>query len=95
MEEDTKTKKTESRKFVIWLVWLIIAVLLIIGCTLIMALNKQTSAEMIDLIKQVLTWFFAISMMYMGCNVGQKVGLAIFDKKDSEIKEEESANPYQ
>ena len=87
MEE--KSKKTDSRKFVVWLVWLIITVLVIIFCVVVMAVTKQVTDNLVGLVENVLSWFFAISMMYLGVNVGQKVGLAFADKfKPEEAVEE-------
>lgn len=87
MEE--KSKKTDSRKFVVWLVWLIITVLVIIFCVVVMAVTKQVTDNLVGLVEKVLSWFFAISMMYLGVNVGQKVGLAFADKFKSEEAVEE------
>ena len=64
------SKKTDSRKFVVWLVWLIIA--LAIGVYTFIA--KDTT-----LLEKVLGWFFTLSMMYLGVNVGQKGALAFAD----------------
>ena len=87
MEE--KSKKTDSRKFVVWLVWLIITVLVIIFCVVAMAVTKQVTDNLVGLVEKVLSWFFAISMMYLGVNAGQKVGLAFADKfKPEEAVEE-------
>ena len=92
--EEKETKKTDSRKFVVWLVWLIITMLVIAWCALVMIITKQIQDSMITLIEKVLSWFFAISMMYLGVNVGQKVGLAFADKlmpkEESNIEDEEN-----
>ena len=90
--EQEKTKKTDSRKFVVWIVWLIITLLVIAFCAAVMIITKQFADNMVGLIEKALSWFFAISMMYLGVNVGQKVGLAFADKlmpkEESNVEEE-------
>ena len=91
--ETEKTKKTDSRKFVVWIVWLIITILVIAFCAITMIVTKKITDNLVGLIEKVLGWFFAISMMYLGVNVGQKVGLAFANKlllkEESSIEEEE------
>lgn len=70
MNSTETVKKTDSRKFVVWLVWLVIA--LAIGVYAFIA--KDTV-----LLEKVLGWFFTLSMMYLGVNVGQKGALAFAD----------------
>lgn len=70
MNSTETSKKTDSRKFVIWLVWLLIA--LAIGVYTFIV--KDTA-----LLEKVLGWFFTLSMMYLGVNVGQKGALAFAD----------------
>lgn len=79
-KEEKETKKTDSRKFVVWLVWLIITILVIAWCGLVMIITKQIQDQLVGLIEKALSYFFAVSMMYLGVNVGQKVGLAFADK---------------
>ena len=77
-------KKTDSRKFVVWLVWLLIA--LAIGTYTFIA--KDTT-----LLEKVLGWFFTLSMMYLGVNVGQKGALAFADAlKNKYSNKEETEN---
>lgn len=78
--EQEKGKKTDSRKFVVWVAWLIITLLVIAFCAAVMIITKQFADNMVSFIEKALSWFFAISMMYLGVNVGQKVGLAFADK---------------
>lgn len=85
--EEKETKKTNSRKFVVWLTWLIITVLVIIWCAVVMIATKQIVDSLVSLAEKALSWFFAISMMYLGVNVGQKVGLAFAEKL---LKQEDS-----
>lgn len=70
MNSTETAKKTDSRKFVVWLVWLVIA--LAIGVYTFIAKNSA-------LLEKVLGWFFTLSMMYLGVNVGQKGALAFAD----------------
>ena len=58
-----ETKKTDSRKFVVWLVWLIITILVIAWCALVMIITKQIQDQLIGLIEKSLAYFFAVSMM--------------------------------
>lgn len=92
--EQEKGKKTDSRKFVVWIVWMIITILVIAWCALVMIITKQIQDTLINLFLKALSYFFAISMMYLGVNVGQKVGLAFADKlmpkDESNIEEEEN-----
>ena len=70
MNSTETSKKTDSRKFIVWLVWLIIA--LAIGMYTFIAKDST-------LLEKVLGWFFTLSMMYLGVNVGQKGALAFAD----------------
>lgn len=77
----TSQKKTDSRKFIVWLVWLLI----VIAISVYTFIVKNAS-----LLEKVLEWFFILSMMYLGVNVGQKGALAFADalKNKYSIKEE-------
>ena len=86
-KEEKETKKTDSRKFVVWLVWLIITILVIAWCGLVMIITKQIQDQLVGLIEKALSYFFAVSMMYLGVNVGQKVGLAFADKISKQAEE--------
>ena len=77
--EEKETKKTDSRKFVVWLTWLVITVLVIAWCAVVMIATKQIVDSLVSLAEKTLAWFFAISMMYLGVNVGQKMGFAFAD----------------
>lgn len=82
-EDNTTNNKLSSRKFIVWLVWLVLT--LIVG---VYAFMKSAT----DLFEKSLNSFFAISMMYLGMNAGQKVGFAISDalvKNKSYSKEDE------
>lgn len=84
MNSTETSKKTDSRKFVVWLVWLLIA--LAIGVYTFIA--KDTT-----LLEKVLSWFFTLSMMYLGVNVGQKGALAFADAlKNKYSNKEETEN---
>ena len=70
MNSTETAKKTDSRKFIVWLVWLLIA----------LAISVYTFiAKDSVLLEKVLSWFFTLSMMYLGVNVGQKGALAFAD----------------
>lgn len=70
MNSTETAKKTDSRKFIVWLVWLLIA----------LAISIYTFiAKDSVLLEKVLGWFFTLSMMYLGVNVGQKGALAFAD----------------
>lgn len=74
-------KKTDSRKFIVWIVWLLIA----IAIGVYTFITKES-----ELLENTLDHLFVISMMYLGVNVGQKGVLAIADaiKKKYSVKEE-------
>lgn len=92
--EEKETKKTDSRKFVVWLTWLVITVLVIAWSAVVMIATKQIVDSLVSLAEKTLAWFFAISMMYLGVNVGQKVGLAFAEKilKQEDKDVEDSAD---
>ena len=77
----TSQKKTDSRKFIVWLIWLLI----VIAISVYTFIVKNAS-----LLEKVLEWFFILSMMYLGVNVGQKGALAFADalKNKYSTKEE-------
>ena len=84
MNATETSKKTDSRKFVVWLVWLVIA--LAIGVYTFIAKDSA-------LLEKVLGWFFILSMMYLGVNVGQKGALAFADAlKNKYSNKEETEN---
>ena len=70
MSSTETSKKTDSRKFIVWIVWLIIA----LAISVYTFIAKDTA-----LLEKVLGWFFTLSMMYLGVNVGQKGALAFAD----------------
>lgn len=70
MNSTETSKKTDSRKFIVWLVWLLIA----LAISVYTFITKDSV-----LLEKVLSWFFILSMMYLGVNVGQKGALAFAD----------------
>lgn len=87
--EEKENTKFQSRKFVVWVVWLVLCLLVLAGCVVTMIITKTILDSMTGLIEKVITSFFAISMMYLGVNAGQKVGFAFADylkDKDGEEK---------
>lgn len=89
-EKEEKPGKLQSRKFVVWLVWCIIAIVNLVIDAIIIIVTKNVTAEMMSLTEKVLGWFFAVSMMYLGMNAGQKVGFAISDALAGKAESEES-----
>lgn len=75
--------KLSSRKFVVWLIWLILTIAVVVYTFI----TQET-----DLLHKALESFFAISMMYLGMNVGQKIGFAFADalakNKENSLEEE-------
>ena len=70
MNSTETSKKTDSRKFIVWLIWLLIA----LAISIYTFITKDSV-----LLEKVLSWFFTLSMMYLGVNVGQKGALAFAD----------------
>lgn len=93
MDEKDEKKKVDSRKFVVWITWLVVTLVVVAWCTVVMIMTKQIVDSLVALAEKTLAWFFAISMMYLGVNVGQKMGFAFADaltakyEKDNEEKE--------
>lgn len=75
--EEMEKGKMQSRKFLVWITWLIITIAVIAFCTIVMFCTHSIVESMTSLIEKTLGWFFAVSMMYLGANAGQKVGLAV------------------
>lgn len=78
-EEEKTKKKTDSRKFVVWITWVIIAVATLIVGAIVMIASKSFPTEVIELVKLVLGYLFYISLVYLGVNGITKVGFAISD----------------
>ena len=76
------TDKLTSRKFIVWIVWLIIT----IGVVVVSVIRNTGD----DLISTVIQDFFYVSMLYLGMNVTQKGAFAIADalKGKEEEKDE-------
>ena len=85
--------KLQSRKFVVWITWLVIAVISIIIVAVTVIITKEFTQYVATFTEKVLSWFFAISMMYLGVNVVQKGAFAIADvlSKKEEPEEEQEA----
>ena len=86
--ESEGNSKLQSRKFVVWLVWYIIAIVNLVIDAIVIIITKNVTAEMVSLTEKVLGWFFAISMMYLGMNVSQKVGFALSDALSAKCEKE-------
>jgi uncharacterized protein YacL len=95
MTEEEKKDKLKSRKFIVWITWLVITVCVIISCLAVIFLTKDLSQNMSSLLEKILTFFFSVSMMYLGVNAGQKIGFALSDaistKKEEGTKDEITA----
>ena len=89
MAEEEKSKM-QSRKFVVWIVWLVLSVAIIVSSTVIMVILHEVNDILVTTTEKVLSWFFYISMMYLGVNVGQKAAFALSDALKK--KQEEEAN---
>lgn len=89
--EEKETSKLHSRKFIVWLVWLTISVLVLGFCTVVMIITQNIMDSMMSLIEKTLGWFFSISLCYISVNGLQKVGFAVTDafveKKEGEANE--------
>ena len=81
-------EKLKSRKFAVWIVWLILTILVILFCTVVMIITHEITQELTSLIEKVIGWFFAVSMMYLGVNAGQKAALAIGDALSAHFETE-------
>lgn len=90
--DEKETKKTDSRKFLVWLTWLIITLLVIAWCAVVMIITKQIVDSLVSLAEKVLSWFFAVSMMYLGMNVGQKMGFAFADALTAKYESDKGAD---
>lgn len=88
MEEEEKSNKMQSRKFVVWVVWLVLAVAIIVSSTVIMVILHEVNDILVTTTEKVLSWFFYISMMYLGVNVGQKAAFALSDALKKKQEEE-------
>lgn len=80
MSEENKSKMT-SRKFLVWVTWLI----LIVG-VIVLSFVRNTGD---DLINTALQDFFFVSITYLGVNGVQKVGFAVSDALTSGTAKEE------
>ena len=90
--DEKETKKTDSRKFLVWLTWLIITLLVIAWCAVVMIITKQIVDSLVSLAEKALSWFFAVSMMYLGMNVGQKMGFAFADALTAKYESDKGAD---
>ncbi len=77
--EETETKM-KSRKFFVWITWGIITLVVIATSIVTIFVTKKSDSP--DLIEKVLSYFFGVSMLYLGVNVGQKIGLSFFNNKN-------------
>ena len=78
-EKTIEEKKMTSRKFLVWIVWVIIT----IGIVVLSFFKKDSD----DLVKTGLQDLFFISLTYLGVNGIQKVGFAVSDAISSKTNE--------
>ena len=87
MAEEEKSKM-QSRKFVVWIVWLVLAVAIIVSSTVIMVILHEVNDILVTTTEKVLSWFFYISALYLGVNFGQKAAFALSDALKKKQEEE-------
>ena len=85
-------KKTDSRKFVVWLSCLAITVTIVAICVVAMALTKTVDESLVNLSGKSLDYFFIISMIYLGVNLGQKAAFAFADALTAKYESEKEAD---
>lgn len=90
MSEQNDSKMT-SRKFVVWLVWLVLTIFVTVFSVVVMVVSQTMPDTLTGLIEKVLGWFFAVSMMYLGMNAGQKAAFALSDAISTKTEEETEA----
>ena len=88
MSEETKEKVT-SRKFLVWVTWLVISIIILVVCAAGVFITRELSESFTALIEKIITSFFYISMMDLGVNVVQKGAFAISDVLSGKKEEEE------
>ena len=93
-EEDKQKKKTNSRKFIVWISFTLLTFFIVIGSGITAAIVKGISDKVVELIEKTLSSYCVVSSLYLGCNVGQKVGIAFADnlatKEDEKTDEQEN-----
>lgn len=77
---EEKINKMQSRKFIVWIVWVLI-------CFAFVVLNFIRSGYE-DLTKEAMQDCFFISMFYLGANVANK-GIAAYENKQKEEQQNE------
>jgi len=84
---EEKPAKLQSRKFLVWVVWLVLT--LIVGVVVLISCIKNVVAveKTVELFEAVLKDFFYISAFYLGANFGQKAAFAISDALASKNEE--------
>lgn len=85
-------KKTDSRKFIAWITWLAILIVAFVITLSVIVITKNVPTQVMDFVMAIIQYFFWVTMLYLGANVGQKVGLAFADIKKEEKENEEAEN---
>lgn len=87
-------EKIKSRKFLVWIVWVVLILGALVICGVVLAIQKELPESLIGSLDSIISYFFFISLAYLGFNFGQKIGLAFAGNKlkietEDEEKEEE------
>lgn len=81
--------KLKSRKFIVWITWLIL-ILVVAAIVLVCCIkNLIEASSAVEIFKAVIQDFFYISMLYLGVNVGQKAAFAFCEKQNKDDKKTE------
>ena len=83
--------KLKSRKFSVWITWGVIVLITAIILVIDVCVLKNVPDSMVELFSKVLTYFFYVSLVYLGINVTQK-GINAYREVMSKEKTEEEAS---
>ncbi|MCQ2086544.1 MAG: hypothetical protein MJZ37_00510 [Bacilli bacterium] len=83
--------KLKSRKFSVWITWGVIVLITAIILVIDVCVLKNVPDSMVELFSKVLTYFFYVSLVYLGINVTQK-GINAYKEVMSKEKTEEEAS---
>ena len=78
--------KLTSRKFMVWITWLVISILIAIVMAATLIVTKNVPDSLVSLFVKIIEYFFIISLVYLGVNLGQK-GIEVLKEK-VEVQEE-------
>lgn len=89
MADTVDDSKFKSRKFCIWITWLAIFVIISICAIIGFFVVKDKGDVFMGTLTKTLDYFFYISMLYLGVNLGQKGIYALKDIKKPILDTEE------